>query len=145
MSEAKGKEVAYSSNLNIELQIFNWNSEGVKSKVKAGHDRVILVEENCPSHWLWPTGRVGPISFEKCLKWAKTQIAFGKHYATDWAATGPLERRQNEENMGLTNEISIEPVFNSPFDTIPTPAYQTHHREVDEAFVRMGLKRDADP
>ncbi|CAB4280011.1 unnamed protein product [Prunus armeniaca] len=45
--------------------------------------------------------------------------------------------------MGLTNEISIEPVFNSPFDTIPTSAYLTHHREADEAFVRMGLKRDA--
>ncbi|CAL9030238.1 unnamed protein product [Prunus brigantina] len=115
------------------------------SVVRAGHDRVILVEENCPSHWPWPIGRVRPISFEERLKWAKTQIAFGKHYVTDWAATGPLERRQNEKNMGLTNEISIEPVFNSPFDTIHASAYQTHHREVDEAFVRMCLKRDADP
>ncbi|KAI5352438.1 hypothetical protein L3X38_005329 [Prunus dulcis] len=121
------------------------SSEGVRTEVRAGHDRVILLEENCLSDWLWPTGRMGPISFEEHLKWAKTHIAFGKHYVTNWTTTGPLERRQNEENMGLTNEISIEPVFNSPFDTILASAYQTHHREVDEAFVRMGLKRDADP
>ncbi|CAL9016473.1 unnamed protein product [Prunus brigantina] len=144
LAEAKGKEAATSSEINSDLQVFNWNSEGVRQVDRVGHDRVILVEENCPSHWKWPTGKVGPNPFEERLKWAKTQIAFGKHYVTDWAATGPLERRQNVD-LGLTDGILNEPVFMSPFDSIPANLYQAHHREVDEAFVRMGLKRDADP
>lgn len=59
---------------------------------------------------------------------------------TDWAITGPLEKRQSEETLGLTNETFIEPNFNSSFDTIPASSYQIHHKEVDEAFVRMGLE-----
>ncbi|KAH0983554.1 hypothetical protein GBA52_010731 [Prunus armeniaca] len=145
MSEAKGKGAVCSSTLNTDLQLFHWNSEGVRAEVGARHNRVILVEENCPSQWPRPTGRMGPISFEDHLNWAKTQIAFGKHFATDRAAPEPVERRQTEENMGFTNEIAVEPVFNSPFDAISASAFQTHHREVDEAFVRMGIKRDANP
>lgn len=145
VSKTKCKEVDYPSNSNTELKIFNWNSEGGRTYIIEGRGGFILVKENCPSHWPWPTGRVGPIPFEERLKWAKTQIAFGKHYVMDWAVTGPLERRQREETLGLTNEIALEPTFNSPFDTISASTYQNHHQEVDEAFVRMRLKRDVDP
>ncbi|PQP97764.1 uncharacterized protein Pyn_30461 [Prunus yedoensis var. nudiflora] len=144
-SKTKGNEVDIPSNLNAALQIYNWNSERGRADTTEERGRVILVEENCQSHWPWPTGRVGPIPFEERLQWAKTQIAFGKHYVTDWAVLGPSERRQSEENLDFRNEIAIEPNFNSPFDTIPASTYQIHHKEVDEAFIKMGLKRDADP
>lgn len=94
VSKTKGKLVDYPSNSNTDLQIFNWNSEDGRADIIKGRGGVILVEENCPSSWLWPTRRVGPIPFEKRLKWAKTQIAFGKHYVTDWTVAGQVERRQ---------------------------------------------------